>query len=86
MLRVMGTAFRQRLLTPERDYFRANRVGPAGLVVLACRGSRRQSSYAGQQCSQPRHFGGCPLPLHPLRKGGLNQAAYSLFLFLRDCL
>jgi hypothetical protein len=41
-------------------------------------------SKSAQRCSQPRHFGGCPLPLHPLRKGGLNQAAYSLFLFLRD--
>jgi hypothetical protein len=26
----------------------------------------------------------CPLPSHDLRNGHLNQAAYSLFLFIRD--
>jgi hypothetical protein len=35
-------------------------------------------------CSQPNHFGRCPVPLHPFRKGLLNQTACSLFLFLRD--
>ena len=35
-------------------------------------------------CSRPDHFYRCSLPTHPLRKGGLNQAAYSLFLFIRD--
>jgi len=35
-------------------------------------------------CNEPEHFSGCPLPLHPLRKGGLNQSGYSLFLFIRD--
>jgi hypothetical protein len=35
-------------------------------------------------CSQPEHLVACPLPDHPLRKGGLNQSAYSLFLFIRD--
>jgi len=35
-------------------------------------------------CSESGHFLECPLPRHPLRKGLLNQAAYSLFLFLRD--
>jgi hypothetical protein len=35
-------------------------------------------------CSEPTHLTRCPLPLYPLRKGGLNQAAYSLFLFIRD--
>jgi hypothetical protein len=35
-------------------------------------------------CAQPDHFPGCPLPRHPLRNGHLNQAAYGLFLFLRD--
>jgi hypothetical protein len=35
-------------------------------------------------CSELRHFSNCPLPTHDLRNGRLNQAAYSLFLFLRD--
>jgi hypothetical protein len=35
-------------------------------------------------CNQPRHLPTCPLPDHPLRKGSLNQAAYSLFFFVRD--
>lgn len=37
-----------------------------------------------QTCAHPEHMPSCPLPRHPLRKGGLNQAAYSLFLFIRD--
>jgi hypothetical protein len=37
-----------------------------------------------QTCAHPEHMPSCPLPKHPLRKGGLNQAAYSLFLFIRD--
>ena len=39
---------------------------------------------AAGTCTEPKHLPRCPLPLHPLRKGGLNQAAYSLFLFIRD--
>jgi hypothetical protein len=35
-------------------------------------------------CNEPDHFRGCPLPLHPMRNGRLNQIAYSLFLFIRD--
>jgi hypothetical protein len=35
-------------------------------------------------CAEPDHFPGCPLPRHDLRNGHLNQAAYSLFLFIRD--
>lgn len=35
-------------------------------------------------CAEPDHRPRCPLPTHPLRKGVLNQAAYSLFLFIRD--
>jgi hypothetical protein len=35
-------------------------------------------------CAEPGHFPGCPLPTHDLRNGRLNQAAYSLFLFMRD--
>lgn len=35
-------------------------------------------------CSRPEHFANCPLPDLSLRKGDLNQAAYSLWLFLRD--
>jgi hypothetical protein len=35
-------------------------------------------------CAEPEHIGGCPLPSHDLRNGHLNQATYSLFLFIRD--
>jgi hypothetical protein len=35
-------------------------------------------------CNEPKHFSACPLPMHPLRNGRLNQTAYSLFLFIRD--
>ena len=35
-------------------------------------------------CSEPAHFEACPLPTHYLRNGGLDQMAYSLFLFIRD--
>ena len=35
-------------------------------------------------CAEPYHIGACPLPSHDLRNGHLNQAAYSLFLFIRD--
>lgn len=35
-------------------------------------------------CSRPEHYPTCPLPELPLRRGTLNQAAYSLFLFIRD--
>jgi hypothetical protein len=37
-----------------------------------------------QTCSEPDHFFACPLPIHDLRNGNLNQAAYSLYLFIRD--
>jgi hypothetical protein len=39
---------------------------------------------ASGTCAEPDHIGGCPLPSHDLRNGHLNQAAYSLFLFIRD--
>jgi hypothetical protein len=39
---------------------------------------------ASRTCTEPEHIGGCPLPSHDLRNGHLNQAAYSLFLFIRD--
>lgn len=35
-------------------------------------------------CAEHGHMTGCPLPSHPLRNGNLNQAAYSLFFFIRD--
>ena len=35
-------------------------------------------------CAELGHFPACPLPTHDLRNGRLNQAAYSLFLFMRD--
>lgn len=37
-----------------------------------------------QTCSNPTGFAACPLPKAVLRKGQLNQAAYSLYLFIRD--
>jgi hypothetical protein len=37
-----------------------------------------------RSCNKPEHFAACPLPSHDLRNGRLNQAAYSLFLFIRD--
>jgi hypothetical protein len=37
-----------------------------------------------QRCNNTGVFAQCPLPKHDLRKGALNQAAYSLYLFLRD--
>jgi hypothetical protein len=39
---------------------------------------------ASRTCAHPEHLNACPLPVHPLRKGSLNQTAYSLYLFLRD--
>ena len=36
-------------------------------------------------CSEPDHLDDCPLPTHMLRNGRLNQMAYSLFLFMRNC-
>ena len=33
----------------------------------------------------PAHLETCALPQHDLRKGVLNQAAYGLALFIRDC-
>jgi hypothetical protein len=41
-------------------------------------------SKSAQTCSEPNHLANCPLPAHPLRKGSLNQCAYSLYLFIRD--
>jgi len=35
-------------------------------------------------CSKPKLCKSCPLPSHKLRNGRLNQAAYSLFFFVRD--
>lgn len=35
-------------------------------------------------CAHPNLLSTCPLPQHKLRKGQLNQSAYSLFFFFRD--
>ena len=35
-------------------------------------------------CTEPDHVAECPLPIHRLRNGRLNQTAYSLYLFIRD--
>jgi hypothetical protein len=37
-----------------------------------------------QKCNEPGHLHGCPVPTLQLRKGLLNQAAFSLFLYIRD--
>jgi hypothetical protein len=37
-----------------------------------------------QTCAEPDLIDQCPLPTHDLRNGRLNQAAYSLYLFIRD--
>jgi hypothetical protein len=37
-----------------------------------------------KSCAKPKLLRRCALPKHDLRHGGLNQTAYSLFLFLRD--
>lgn len=57
-------------------------------------GCRRLASYwhfeecgyrkVGQTCAESDHLAACPLPVPRLRKGSLNQAAYSLALFIRD--
>jgi hypothetical protein len=39
---------------------------------------------ASRTYTEPEHIGANPLPSHDLRNGHLNQAAYSLFLFIRD--
>ena len=39
---------------------------------------------ATQTCAEPTLLPSCPLPKHELRKGTLNQAAYSFFLLIRD--
>jgi hypothetical protein len=36
-------------------------------------------------CAEPDHIDACPVPRPRLRNGRLNQTAYSLFLFVRDC-
>ena len=36
------------------------------------------------RCAEPEHLSQCPLPKHWLRNGGLNQTAFSLYLFIRD--
>jgi hypothetical protein len=35
-------------------------------------------------CAEPEHLPQCPLPKYWLRNGGLNQTAFSLYLFIRD--
>jgi hypothetical protein len=39
---------------------------------------------SARSCARPDLFARCPLPKHRLRNGRLNQAAYSLYFFLRD--
>jgi hypothetical protein len=37
-----------------------------------------------RSCAEPGLMSSCPLPALPLRNGRLSQAAFSLFLFMRD--
>jgi hypothetical protein len=37
-----------------------------------------------EQCNNPRLIASCPVPQLPLRKGQLNQLAFSLYLLIRD--
>jgi hypothetical protein len=39
---------------------------------------------AARTCRNPTRLELCPVPSHDLRRGGLNQAAYSLYFFLWD--
>ena len=39
---------------------------------------------SAHSCSWPEFMSDCSLPKHNLRNGGLNQSAYSLYLFMRD--
>jgi hypothetical protein len=39
---------------------------------------------APRSCAEPAFIASCPLPHLPLRKGDLNQLAYSLYYFLSD--
>ncbi len=39
---------------------------------------------AQASCREPYQFADCPVPKADLRNGNLNQAAYSLYLFMRD--
>ena len=41
-------------------------------------------SKSRQTCNHPDLITACPLPKLPLRKGQLNQAAFSLYLYLND--
>jgi hypothetical protein len=52
----------------------------------AFKGCRYKKGQKGEQrsCANSAHLAKCPLPRHDLRKGTLNQNAYSLFLFMRD--
>ncbi|WP_375460038.1 hypothetical protein [uncultured Enterovirga sp.] len=61
-------------------------AGRPSCPKLACHWAFADCGYrkGSGLCAEPRHRGRCPLPRHPLRKGGLNVAAYSLYLFIRD--
>lgn len=39
---------------------------------------------AAATCGNPAALTGCPVPALPLRKGALNETAYSLYFFIRD--
>ncbi len=66
----IGAALRRRPSCPRLSSYAA---------VKGCRYAK-----ASGTCAEPGHRPACPLPGHDLRKGALNQAAYALYLFLRD--
>jgi len=68
-------------------------VVEAGLEATRCQCPKLGSfeTYSGcryrkipRTCAEPTFIDGCPVPTLPLRKGDLNQLAYSLYYFLRD--
>lgn len=61
-------------------------VGPATCGKLASHIEYNGCGYrkTAGTCAQPALLAGCPVPALDLRKGDLNQLAYSLFLFVRD--
>jgi hypothetical protein len=68
-------------------------VVEAGLEATRCQCPKLGSfdAYTGcryrkipRTCAEPTFMDLCPVPTLPLRKGDLNQLAYSLYYFLRD--
>jgi hypothetical protein len=59
---------------------------PPSCSLLRCYWSFEACGYrkGARTCTEPSLLPDCPLPRHSLRKGGLNVAAYGLYLFVRE--